>query len=135
MVDNKLTIIYTYGMKTTDRILQYLAEHKSASGTDIARYLGISRQAVNKHLKQLVQQGMVRKEGVTKAALYFPASGNVTKTRLNRLSRKYPLSDLNEDEVFQEIDHLRDVGKTIVNNENSTRFEHWNVTHVRDDPE
>lgn len=103
-------------MKTSDLIFQYLNENKSASGTDIARHLGLSRQAVNKHLKQLIQEGKVRKAGVTKAALYFPSSGKVMKTRLNKISRKYRLSHLNEDTVFQEIDRLLRFKKNLRSN-------------------
>jgi DNA-binding transcriptional ArsR family regulator len=103
-------------MKTDDLILRYLEKYKSVSGTEIARHLGISRQAVNKHLKQLVKQEMVRKAGTTKAAKYSPAYGKSMKTGLNKISKIYQLSDLSEDSVFLELDKLLRLEKNLRSN-------------------
>ena len=37
---------------------------------EIADFLGITRQAVNKHIKTLIENGEIIKEGVTKGAIY-----------------------------------------------------------------
>ena len=57
-------------MGTMDKILKYLVVKKLASGKEMADYFGISRQAVNKHLKVLTQKGKVIKEGETRGAVY-----------------------------------------------------------------
>ena len=93
MVDNKLTIPYTSIVKTIEKILKYLCDNKSASGTEIANHLGISRQAVNKHLKTLIQRGKVQKEGNTRAAIYFHATGKLKKVYIKSFKKFYQLSN------------------------------------------
>ena len=43
-------------MVTKDSIHQYIVKNKSASGRELAEYFGITKQAVNKHIKALVQE-------------------------------------------------------------------------------
>jgi anti-sigma regulatory factor (Ser/Thr protein kinase) len=93
-------------MKTIEKIEKYILGNKSATGIEIANHLGISRQAVNKHLKLLIQTGKISKEGNTRAAIYFPAGTNLQKTDKRSFKKVYRLSGLEEDLVFQEISTL-----------------------------
>jgi DNA-binding MarR family transcriptional regulator len=103
-------------MKTIDKILKYLYDNKSASGTQIARFLGISRQAVNKHLKILIQNGNIQKEGNTKAAVYFPSSTKLKKANVKTFKKIYKIKNLKEDIVFLEIDSYLNFKKNLRQN-------------------
>jgi len=87
-------------MNQRDRIIKYLKKKRSASGRDLSEFLGISRQALNKHLKVLIQEGDVAKQGSTRGAVYVIAG----KTRrAERLRKGYSLKGLEEDRVFKEV--------------------------------
>ena len=95
--------MYNAVMNTIDKIVKYLRTKKAASGQEISEFLGISRQAVNKHLKALIQRGNVVKEGSTKGAVYKIA-GKIKPAQ--RLKRRYILKGLEEDRVFKEAELL-----------------------------
>ena len=42
-------------MNAKDKIFKYIEKNQYATGKQLSEYLGISRQAVNKHLKELIQ--------------------------------------------------------------------------------
>jgi len=51
-------------MVTSDKILDYIAKNKQASGKELTEYLGdISSRAVRKQLKNLLDKGMLAKVG------------------------------------------------------------------------
>jgi len=100
-------------MNKKQRILKYLKEKKSASGKEISGFLGISRQAINKHLKILIQKGDVFKAGNTKGTLY------TIEQRIKpaqHLRRKYLLKGLEEDRVFKEVELLLSLKKNLRKN-------------------
>lgn len=93
-------------MNSKEKILEYLKEKHSATGKELAHLLGISRQAVNKHLKELIQQSKVVKEGTTRGAIYkYLANKKKTKS-VRSFSRTYFLTGLEEDKVFYEVASL-----------------------------
>ena len=97
-------------METKKHILKCLKDRGAISGTELAAVLGISRQAVNRHLRDLVQDGKVTKEGATKGARYR-LSGSSPSAPGQRVRKRYPLRDLEEDRVLREVDarlRLRD---------------------------
>lgn len=55
---------------TRDRLLAYLAARSSATGPELCRHLGITRQALSQQLRPLVAAGDVVKSGSTRAARY-----------------------------------------------------------------
>jgi len=116
LVDNKLTISYTSTMKTIEKILKYLNDNKSASGTEIAHYLGISRQAINKHIKRLIQNGKVYKEGNTKSTRYFPSTDKLKKVTIKTFKKIYEIINIKEDTIFLEIDSFLSLRKYIRQN-------------------
>ena len=100
-VDNKLTIAKVIHMDTQRKILTLIKEKGSLSGTRLSAMLGISRQAVNKQLKKLVQAGVVVKQGVTRGAVYKSADsqGNIPE----KFRKTYSLNKIEEDKVFGDV--------------------------------
>jgi anti-sigma regulatory factor (Ser/Thr protein kinase) len=103
-------------MKTIDKIFKYIMDNQSANGTEIANHLAITRQAVNKHLKVLVENGDIRKTGNTKAAVYFLPDEDSDKSRTVSFKRLYEIRRLNEDSVFQEINNYLNLMKNLRQN-------------------
>ena len=89
-------------MSTTTRqaILDYIRKHGSATGPELADYLGITRQAVNPHLRRLIADSEIAKTGSTKAARYFPYE-SAAAARV--LKRKLELDGLDEADVYQQV--------------------------------
>lgn len=71
------------------------------SGSDLARRIGVSRQAVHRHLRALVDEGRVHREGVTKGAVYRLGRGK-TGVVHRTVSRQLQLAGLKEDQVYAE---------------------------------
>lgn len=89
-------------MNTSEEILSFLAKHESVTGAQLAGHLKISPQAVHKHLKVLIQEGRVVKEGITRSARYgLPAKR--TSPLLKQLKKVYALEGLEEDAVFRDV--------------------------------
>ena len=61
-------------MDMKEKILALIKEKKGLSGVQLSEALGISRQAVNKHLRTLLQNGSLIKTGVTRGAVYMIAT-------------------------------------------------------------
>ena len=92
---------------------KFIKERRSISGQELANQFGISRQAVNKHLKSLLNEGIIIKEGVTKAASYKPKQpGNTVSTPL-LLNKSYLLRGLEEHEVFGKISATLNLGVSM----------------------
>ncbi len=73
-----------------------LAERGSLQATPLAEEAGISRQAAHRHLAALVKAGLLKSEGKGPATRYV-ASDRVP------FEKKYPLSKLSEDRVWDEL--------------------------------
>ena len=89
-------------MNTKEKILRNIETKQSSTGKELTELLGISRQAVNKHLKELIQNGRVIKGGTTKGAVYRPAAAKGGVVPARRFTKTYLLAGLEEDRVFQE---------------------------------
>jgi len=64
----------------------------------------MSRQAVNRYVKRLIEEGRVAKSGSTRGAGYAPATGSQQPSAPSRRFRKvYPTKSLEEDRVFREV--------------------------------
>lgn len=102
-------------MNTRERIYQIISRRKAVSGAELSRLLGISRQALNKHLRDLVRDGKVVKEGITRGAVYRLAKQRDARQQARSRQRKYSLKGLEEDRVLRESDEAlglrRDLGK------------------------
>jgi DNA-binding MarR family transcriptional regulator len=100
-------------MSTKDKILNYLQQNKSAGGTELSNFLGISRQATNKHLKLLIQAGKIAKEGVTRGTVYSITSSDKQSAPTVKRRRSYDLLNLEEDRVFQDFNQSVNFGKLL----------------------
>ncbi|MDB9822629.1 DUF4325 domain-containing protein [Deltaproteobacteria bacterium] len=90
-------------MSSKEKILKYLSKHQIVSGRELSGYLGVSRQAVNKHLKELIQHGEVVKEGSTRGATYKLRGKSGKEKSAGKFEKTYDLNNLEEDSVFKEV--------------------------------
>jgi len=72
----------------------------SATSPELAEHLGITRQAVNQHIRQLLGRRQIVKTGSTRAARYY-LPDHAPKGR--RFERTFILAGLDESEVYQEL--------------------------------
>ena len=61
---------------TKDRVLDIIRAQKSISGSEIAKQLGLSRQAVNRHIHAQMEQGLIYKAGSTREAEFRTGTGD-----------------------------------------------------------
>jgi biotin operon repressor/anti-sigma regulatory factor (Ser/Thr protein kinase) len=115
-------------MNTKERILKYLKERQSVTGKELSEFLGISRQAVNKHLKELIQNGSVAKEGTTRGTVYKYPSGKRISRYEKRLKKTYFLAGLEEGNVFNEFKSFLGVDKEL--SENAVGMFHYAFTKI-----
>jgi anti-sigma regulatory factor (Ser/Thr protein kinase) len=85
---------------TRDVIRRYIEDKGSATGPELAEYLGITRQAVSLHLRQLVGSAEIFKTGSTRAARYFPHDAAVAA---RPVKRDLVLAGLDESAVYDDI--------------------------------
>ncbi len=84
-------------MDSKQKILAYLSGRESATGKELREHLGISRQALNVHLRGLIASGDVIKSGSTRGARYGqPSRGPGPAVA----SRDVALRDLDESTVY-----------------------------------
>ncbi len=83
---------------------EYLKIRKQVSGKELSDFLGISRQAVNKHLKMLTKKGKIRKQGTTKGAVYRVCDASDTVTSSSMFKKRYLLHGAEEHSVFKEVE-------------------------------
>ena len=83
-----------------DRLLGYLERRSPASGPELCRFLGITRQALSQRLAPLISSGAVIKSGTTRGARYFIAS-NAPAIREAR--RVIELRGADESRVYDEM--------------------------------
>jgi anti-sigma regulatory factor (Ser/Thr protein kinase) len=89
-------------MTAKERILQLAKRQGNLKSGDLVPILKISRQAVAKHLKQLVDQGELTKTGSTREATYR-LKGKKEDSASNILTLVKKLKGLQEDQVFEEV--------------------------------
>ena len=87
-------------LSTQEAILRFIGQNGSATGPELAGNLGITRQAVSPHLRELIAKGKIFKTGSTRAARYFPAAA---APAAQRIRRTLPIDKLDESEVYEEL--------------------------------
>ena len=85
---------------TRDAIRRYIEDKGSATSPELAEYLGITRQAVSLHLRQLITGAEIFKTGSTRAARYFP---HEAAAAARRVKRDLVLAGLDESAVYDDI--------------------------------
>jgi biotin operon repressor/anti-sigma regulatory factor (Ser/Thr protein kinase) len=83
---------------TRNAICRLIEQRGSVTGPELAEELGISRQAVSLHLRQLIADGAVFKTGSTRAARYLP--GNAAP-EARAFKRKLKIDGLQESVVYE----------------------------------
>jgi DNA-binding MarR family transcriptional regulator len=115
-------------MNTKEKILKYIKEKQSVTGKELSEFLGISRQAVNKHLKELIHNDSIVKEGITRGAVYRFASARKKIRTLKRLKKSYFLQGLEEDKVFQELGALLSLNHEL--SKGASTIAHYGFTEI-----
>jgi len=87
-------------MDSKQKILEFLSGRDSASGRDLREHLGISRQALNVHIRALIESGDLLKSGSTKAARYSLTT-RVTESASS--ARDLSIDGLDESEVYSDL--------------------------------
>jgi biotin operon repressor len=103
-------------MVTKKSLLKYLKARQPASGRELTEAFGISRQAINKHLKGLIENGKVCKEGTTKGTVYTVHSAADKKDVSQKFRKRYVLEGLEEHVVFNECETSLQLRKNISHN-------------------
>jgi biotin operon repressor/anti-sigma regulatory factor (Ser/Thr protein kinase) len=85
---------------TREAILDLIGTAGGISGPELAAQLGITRQAVNQHLRDMIASGKVIKTGSTRAARYHPP-GAVPDMR--SMESELPLASLDESRVYEQV--------------------------------
>jgi biotin operon repressor/anti-sigma regulatory factor (Ser/Thr protein kinase) len=117
-VDNRLTIYDTPGkasMGYAERILRIVRESGNASGAKIASILGISRQAVHRHLGRMLDEGKLERDGRTRGVLYrLPGTQSKSaRASTGSYGRTFTIEGLQEDIVFTEVSSRLDLKRTL----------------------
>jgi len=103
-------------MVTKKDLLKYIKAKQLASGRELAETFGVSRQAINKHLKGLIENGRVRKEGTTKGTIYGVYGSTDKKDISQKFRRRYVIEGLEEYIVFNECDSNLQLKKSLSQN-------------------
>lgn len=103
-------------MVTKKNLLKYLKSRQLSSGRELAEAFGISRQAINKHLKGLIENGRVRKEGTTKGTVYSVYRTADKKDVSQKVKKRYDLEGLEEHAVLDECDATLQLRKNLSHN-------------------
>lgn len=80
-------------MQTKQKIRQYLAEHRQATGSELSEFLEISDRAVRKQLTSLLEMGEVAKKGMPPKVYYFLID---VETKIEVVDMSYELAEIVE---------------------------------------
>ncbi len=92
------------------RILVLLGRRPSATGGELRAELGLSRQALNLHLRGLIRAGEVVRSGTTRGARYWLASRAPASTVVARSLRT---KGLDEDRVWEDLATYLDLHRVL----------------------
>jgi biotin operon repressor len=102
-------------MDIKKQIISRLNEAESLTGQNLCRIFKISRQALNKHIKALVEVGRIVKQGRTRGSIY-QINSKAKKNPVEKLQRIISLQDAHEDQVFGEINAVLNIKRTVNKN-------------------
>lgn len=108
--------------KPVDVILKLALEKNSITTADITRILGnISRQAVSRHLRNLVKQGLLVKRGHTNGSVYI-LSKKASLLPSDRVKTRLLMKDLEEHKIFTALRDQAPFIRELKDNINSILF-------------
>lgn len=85
---------------TKNKIVNYLKSAKAGGSKELMTLLGISRQALNVHLRRLVESGVLTKTGSTRNARYHYGKLDEIK---ETFAGNFKAEGLDEDHVYQRV--------------------------------
>jgi len=93
-------------MKTKEAILQLVRKKGAVRTSEMVKRLGISRQTVAQHFRELIAAKQLLKVRSTRNAYYISYHPKRAQTpkQAKGFSSRYPLKGLEEDRVFREIE-------------------------------
>ncbi len=100
-------------MNTKENILNIIKKSNGISATSIGNMLGITRQAVHKHINKLINDNIVKKTGNTSATKYYISD---KKNKYEKFVRTYENRNLDEDKIFNESVLMANLKRCITNN-------------------
>jgi len=115
-------------MNVREKILGHLKTKQSVSSKELSDRFGISRQAVNKHLKIFIQNNIVIKEGATRGAIYRYAPGQKDIRLERKINQTYLLHGLEEDKVFTQLASLMNLEREL--SKNALNIAHYAFTEM-----
>ena len=110
---------------TRDSILAYLERETSATSTELAGHLSVTRQAVNLHLRPLIDAGAIVKTGSTRSARYFLASA---APEPEVFAARLPLPRLDEADVHDRVATLLNLKRNL--RPNVEQIVHYALTEM-----
>ncbi len=102
-------------MKTKDFILQELKRKGQIKTADIVQAIGISRQTVAQHFRELIAEKKITKIGSTRNSNYIPYSPRKVKRKYLPVNfkKEYLLKKLDEDIVFEELKNTMALRRSV----------------------
>jgi anti-sigma regulatory factor (Ser/Thr protein kinase) len=100
-------------------ILDYLEEMGVASSRLLCERLGISRQALNLHIRELISGGKIIKTGATRSARYYLTESGPQAEKFNKTLK---LANLDENEVYSVL-------ATTLNLKSVLSFDQESIVH------
>jgi biotin operon repressor len=95
---------------TRDAILAYVKRQGSATSRELVDHLGVTRQAINLHLRQLIESGDIVKTGSTRGARYFPPSA---APEPQVFAGQFNLEGLDEAKVYERAAITLNLGRLL----------------------
>lgn len=100
-------------MTGKEKILAHLESQSPLTGKQLSRYLGISRQALNNHMKELIAAREVIKTGSTRNAQYFAKAAAPDS---NKFSRQLKLQETDESKTYELVSTILNLKTELQSN-------------------
>ncbi len=100
-------------MVTSENIFAYINRQQSVSSAELAAHFGITRQAINLHIRRLINSGRIEKTGSTRSARYFSATRAPEPAIF---SRPFNLRGLDESDVYERVAVVLNLKRTLKSN-------------------
>ncbi|MCX6984509.1 MAG: DUF4325 domain-containing protein [Lentisphaerae bacterium] len=99
-------------MDVKKQILDNLNESESLTGHALCKNFNISRQALNKHIKALIEAGKIIKHGRTRGAVYR-IGAKPKGSAVENLCRTINLAGAHEDQIFDDFNAILNTKKML----------------------
>lgn len=96
-------------MNRQSALLKIFQKEEAWTAPALAKRLKISRQAIHRHLKSLLNQGIILKQGTSRKTTFYLLNSPATLERMlkrsssSQLKKRYKVKGLEEEEVYLEV--------------------------------